>query len=185
LSSINRLLAQSLNYLPWVIVGLLSWGAAFWQLYIIKSDTFGKIVTLILSVLPMGIAFVSFNVAVARWGSEMLPAVLFLVVGLFSFGYFLWLYFHEKTKVRAVLAERNVFSKSPARMVGLIIQLLIGAISVLASVALLISGGWELIQGSITIGVIIAPLGAAIFFLDTHFKYPWNFLERCYSALAE
>jgi hypothetical protein len=181
---ISQLLTQSLNHLPWVSLGLLSWGVAYWQLYIVKSETFGNVATLVLSVVPLGIAIVSFVVAVARWRSKMDLAVLFLVLGLISAAYFAWLYFHEGTKVRKVIAERKVFKNRPGRTVVLVIRLLIGAISVFASVALLIGGGWDLIQGSITIGVILVPIGAVVFFLS-HFRFRWNFFESCYSALVE
>ena len=39
MSVINQLLPLSLNHLPWVIAGLLSWVFAYWQLYKM-SDTF-------------------------------------------------------------------------------------------------------------------------------------------------
>jgi hypothetical protein len=181
---INQLLALSLNHLVWVIAGLLSWGGAYWQLYEMKADTFGKVVTLILSVLPLGIAFVSFNMAVARWsGKKHYEAWVFLGLGLVSLAYFLWLY-ASQTEVRKVLEDRGVvfsgktkdwnflnnwrveFSGLKTKMPALILQILVGAISVLVSVTLLISGGWELIQGSVIIGLILAPVGAVMLALD-------------------
>lgn len=184
MSGINQLLGQSLNHLPWVVAGLLFWVVAYGQLYTIKSETFGDVVTLVLSVLPLGIAFVSFNVTVARWSKENSRAIAFLVLGLISLGYFAFLYLRE-SKVRKLLADREVFSSSAGRTLRLILQLLIGAIGVLASVTLLISGGWELIQGSITIGLILAPVGAAIVVLGRWPQWRWNFFESSYSALTE
>lgn len=210
MSVINQLLALSLNNLICVIAGLLSWVGAYWQLYEIKADTFGKVVTLVLSVLPLGIAIVSFNVMAARWsGKKHYEAWIFLALGIISLAYFLWLYASD-TKVREVLKDRGVvFSGKPkswnvlsnwkvefsglrTKMPGLILQILVGAISVLASVTLLISGGWELIQGSVIIGLILAPVGAVMLALDRGpqksidvFRHEWriNVFEVTYSAL--
>jgi hypothetical protein len=184
LSAINHLLAQSLNHLPWVIAGLLFWGVAYWQLYIIKSETFGDVVTLVLSVLPLGIAFVSFNVSAARWSTENSLAWVFLVLGVISLVYAVLLYL-RKTKVRNLLDDRGVFKHGLGRNVSLLLKLLIGAISVLASTALLISGGWELIQGAVTTGLILALIGAAIFGLCRWPQWRWNFFESSYFALTE
>jgi hypothetical protein len=181
---INHLLTLSLNHLVWVIAGLLSWVGAYWQLYRMKSNTFGDVVTLLLSVLPIGIAFVSFNVAVARWsGKKHYEAWVFLAVGVVSAVYFLWLYASE-TAVRKVLEKRGVkfsgkmrdwnilkvrrvvFSGLRTKTPLLIFQILVGAISVLASVTLLIYGGWELIQGWVFLGLILAPVGGGTLLLD-------------------
>jgi hypothetical protein len=184
LSAINHLLAQTLNHLPWVIAGLLFWGVAYLQLYVIKSETFGDVVTLVLSVLPAGISFVSLNVSAARWSTENSLAWVFLVLGVISAAYVLFLYI-RKTKVRKLLDDRGVFKHGPGRNVSLLIKLLIGAISVLTSTALLISGGWELIQGAVTMGLILALIGAAIFGLCRWPQWRWNFFESSYFALTE
>lgn len=191
MSVINHLLAQSLNYLPWVIVGLVAWVVAYWQLYTMKEDTFADVVTLILSVLPLGIAFVSANVAIARWHGKTRPeAVVFSVLAVISLGYFAFLYI-TKTKVRQVLNDRGILSKgTKAQKARLIIQVLVGAISLLASITLLIGGGWELIQGSATIGLILALVGGVMLALDRgpQRKYKnWriNVFELTYSALTE
>lgn len=211
MSVINHLLPLSLNYLPWVIAGLLSWVFAYWQLYKM-SDTFADVVTLLLSVLPIGIAIVSFNVMAARWsGKHHYEAWIFLALGVVSLGYFLWLY-ASQTKVRQVLKDRGVkFPGSPTnwdvrgwkvtysglktKTPGLIAKILLGAISVLASVTLLIIGGWELIQGSaVIIGLILASVGGLTLLLDRRPKFPitvfghnWNVnvFEVTYSALTE
>jgi membrane protease YdiL (CAAX protease family) len=159
-----------------------------------KSDTFEDVVTLVLSVLPIGIAFISFNVAAARWsGKTHSQAVVFLVLGLISGVYSLYQYLRH-TKVRQVLEDREIFSKPRPEAARLIIKVLVGATSVLASVTLLISGGWELIQGSVKIGLILAPVGAAMLFLDrgpkSHIKvfgHEWyiNVFEVTYSALTK
>jgi hypothetical protein len=205
---INQLLALSLNHLVWVIAGLLSWAVTYWQLYKMKSDTFGDVVTLVLSVLPMGIAFVSLDVAATRWsGKKHYEARVFLALAVISLVYFLWLYASE-TKVRKVLKDRGVvfsgqtrawkvfndrgvaFSGLKTKTPGLILQILVGAISVLVSVTLLISGGWELIQGSVILGLILAPVGVAMLALDRGpkwkiKKWPINVFELTYSALME
>jgi hypothetical protein len=220
---INNLLAQSLNNILWVILGLASWVGTYWQLYKMKSDTFADVVTLVLSVLPLGVAFVSLNVAAARLsGKHHYEAWVFLVLGVVSGLYFLWLYASD-TKVREVLKKRKVVftgkpmerdlpgglkvtysglkTKTPFR----IVQILLGAISVLASVTLLIWGGWELIQGWVLIGLILAPVGGGTLLLDRWpkehievfghdwrislniFRHNWrlNPFEVTYSALME
>ena len=70
MSGINQLLGQTLNNLLCVVAGLLFWAVAYWQLSNTRSDTFGDVVTLVLSVLPIGVAFVSFNVTAARWSGK-------------------------------------------------------------------------------------------------------------------
>jgi hypothetical protein len=152
-----------------------------------KPDTIGDVVTLVLSVLPLGIAVISFVVAGARWGGKTtFQAVIFLLFGLISLGCFVWLYARKENVLR-VLKDREILSteNSMPRKVGLTLQLLIGAISVLASVTLLISGGWELIQGSITIGLILAPVGMAILVLIRRPRWSWNIFWRTYSTLTE
>jgi hypothetical protein len=152
-----------------------------------KPDTIGDVVTLVLSVLPLGIAVISFVVAGARWGGKTtFQAVIFLLFGLVSLGCFVWLY-ARRENVRRVLKDRKVLTtqNSMPQKVGLTLQLLIGAISVLASVTLLISGGWELIQGPIAIGLILAPIGVAILVLIRRPKWNWNIFWRSYSALTE
>jgi hypothetical protein len=185
LSGIHHLLVQSLNHLPWVILGTLFWVVAYVQLYCMKPDTIGEVVTLVFSVLPVGAAGVSFTVTVARWGGKTTwVAVVFLLFGIVSLGCFLRMYLGE-SNVRKLLKDRKVFSNSPPKTAGLILQLLLGAISVLASVTLLVSGGWELIQGSVRIGFILALIGAVTLFFDRWPKHRWNLFERSYSALTE
>lgn len=170
---INQLLSQSLNHIQWVILGLAAWIGTYFQLYYMKSDIFADVVTLILSVLPLLISFVSFNVAAARWsGKQHLVAWVFLILGAVSFGYFLLLYL-SNSKVRKVLKDRGIFMGTrrkealrKRKVVLLLTQVLLGAISVLVSVALLIWGGWELIQGSVHTGLILAIIGGGMLGLD-------------------
>lgn len=174
---INQLLSQSLNHILWVILGLAAWIGTYFQLYYMKSDTFANVVTLVLSVLPLLIAFVSFNVGVARLsGKQHYVAWVFLILGMFSFGYFLFLYL-SSSKVRTVLKDRGILmgttrkillQKQEKRQVALLlIQVLLGAISVLVSVTLLIWGGWELIQGPAPLtGLILAIIGGGMLGLD-------------------
>jgi len=191
MSVINNLLALSLNHILWVISGLVFWVIAYLQLYYTKSETIADVVTLVLSVVPLGIAFVSFNVMAARWsGKQHYEAWVFLGLGTVSLGYALWLYFTQ-SKVRKVFEDRAILKESrPQVTASLIIKVLVGAISVLVSVTLLISGGWELIQGSVFIGLILAPVGFVMLALDRgpkwHFK-KWriNVFEVTYSALTE
>jgi hypothetical protein len=198
LSGINHLLAQSLNQLPSVVAGLVFWIVAYWQLSSIKSGTFGDVATLVLWVLPVEISVVSFNVAVARWNGKTEPeALVFLVLGLISLGFSAWSYLRD-TNVRKALEAYDVFSGTKSKKWGfirqkqsirLILRLLVGAISVLASVTLLVSGGWELIEGSAIIGLILALFGLAIFGLnrwpDSWPKLPWNFFKGSYSVLTK
>lgn len=189
---INDLLSQSLNHILWVIFGLASWVGTYWQLYKVKSETFADVVTLVLSVLPLGVAIVSFIVTAARWsGKHHYEAWIFLVIGVVSGLYFLWLYASD-TKVREVLEKRKVVFTGKTRVRDLprgrkvtysglktstplrIVQILGGAISVLASVTLLIWGGWELIQGSVLIGLILAPVGGGTLLLD---RWPKGHIE--------
>jgi hypothetical protein len=223
MSVINDLLSQSLNHILWVIFGLASWVGAYWQLYKVKPETFADVVTLVLSVLPLGVAIVSFVVTAARWnGKHHYEAWVFLVLGVVSGLYFLWLYASD-TKVREILKKRKVIFTGRARVMDLprgrivtysglktstplrIVQILGGAISVLASVTLLIWGGWELIHGSVFIGRILAPVGGGTLLLDRWpkerikvfghdwrisldvFGHKWrgNLFEVTYSALME
>jgi len=206
MSVINNLLALSLNHILWVILGLAFWVITYLQLYEM-SDIFGDVVTLVLSIIPIGIAFVSFNVMAARWsGKPHYEAWVFLALGIVSSVYFLWLYASE-TRVREVLKKRGVvfsgkervwnvlkdwsvtFYGLKTRTPRLIFKILVGAISVLASVTFLIIGGWELIQGSVFIGLILSLFGTAMLVFD-RWKWrgkwrPWNLLEVTYSALTE
>jgi hypothetical protein len=130
-------------------------------------------VTLILSVLPLLIAFVSFNVAAARLsGKQHYTGWVFLILGAVSFGYLLLLYL-SNSKVRTVLKDRGIFMGTTRnwalqkRKVALLLtQVLLGAISVLVSVTLLIWGGWELIQGSALTGLILAIIGGGMLGFD-------------------
>ena len=190
MSVINNLLAQSLNHILWVILGLAAWIGCYWQLYSMGSEKIADVVTLVLAVLPLGIAFVSFNVVAARWSGKRSEAVVFLVLGVASLIYAGTLYFRE-SKVRQVFKDRAILrGPNPQVTASLIIRVLLGAISVLASVTLLIWGGWELIRGSVTVGLILAPIGAVMLLLDRgpdwHYKN-WciNVFKLTYSALME
>lgn len=167
MSLINHLLSQSLNNILCVIFGLASWVGAYWQLYEMKSETIANVVTLVLGVLPLGVAFVSFRVMAARLsGKHHYEAWVFLVLGAASLLYAAWLYFTE-SKVRKVFEDRAILNQSnPQVTASLIIKVLAGAISVLASVTLLIYGGWELIQGWVLLGVILVPIGGCTLLLD-------------------
>jgi hypothetical protein len=164
---INHLLSQSLNNILWVIFGLASWVGAYWQLYRMKSETFADVATLALGVLPLGAAFVSFRVVAARLtGKHYYEAWVFFGLGVASLLYAAWLYFTE-SKVRKVFKDRAVLSQSrPHVTASLVVKVLAGAISVLASVTLLIYGGWELIQGWVLLGLILAPVGGGTLLLD-------------------
>jgi hypothetical protein len=167
MSVINHLLSQSLNNILWVILGLASWVGAYWQLYKMKSETFADVVTLVLGVLPLGVAFVSFRVMAARLsGKHHYEAWVFFVLGAASLLYAAWLYFTQ-SKVRKVFEDRAILNQSrPQVTASLVIKVLAGAISVLASVTLLIYGGWDLIQGWVLLGLILAPVGGGTLLLD-------------------
>jgi Ca2+/Na+ antiporter len=162
-----------LNNILWIILGLAAWIGTYLQLYYMKSDIFADVVTLILSVLPLLIAFVSFNVAAARLsGKQHNVALVFLILGVVSSGYFLLLYL-SNSKVRTVLKDRGIFRGTTRkvalqkRKVALLLtQVLLGAISVLVSVTLLIWGGWELIQGWAPTGLTLAIIGGGMLGLD-------------------
>src|SRR5450759_1264506 len=91
---VNELLAQTTNYLPWVVAGLFAWAFAYWHLEDVGSQTLGDLVTLILSVIPLGITVITIDVGVARWnGNRYFQAAIFLLLGVASLLYFVMMYF--------------------------------------------------------------------------------------------
>lgn len=189
ISIVNGLLAQTTNSLPWVVPGLAAWGLAYWQLQDVGSETLGDVVTLIVSVIPLGIAFIAGNVGWARWnGYGHLLALVFLLLGAASFAYFLmvylgWTKIGRASAVQRVFNEHGVFSQSAPKTVGRVTLLLVGTISTLACVTLLILGGWQLIQGSRTIGLICGLAGLAMVVFIRRPHRSWNFLWLSYSKL--
>jgi hypothetical protein len=180
-SIVNDLLAQTTNHVGWVIAGLIVWGLAYWQLEDIGSQALGDVVTLILSIIPLGIAAIAFDVGVARWNGDGFEVAFFFILGIASFLYFVAVYFGltkvgESSEVQRVIKDYRVLWNSPRKTVTLVIQLLVGAISTLACATLLIFGGWQLIQGSKSVGFICGLVGGALMFFSRHPEQDWNYL---------
>jgi hypothetical protein len=180
---VHELLAQTTNHIGWVLTGIIAWGLAYWQLEDVGSQLIGDIVTLILSVVPLGIAVIAIDVAVARWkgNGNFLVVAFFLLLGIASVVYFLMVYFGltpvgKHSEVQRVINDYKVLCQLPPKTVTLVIQLLVGAISTLACATLLIFGGWQLIQGSRAIGLICWLTGSALMILSRHPKQNWNYL---------
>jgi hypothetical protein len=172
---VHELLAQTTNHAGWVIVGLIAWGCAYWQLEDVGSEVLGDIVTLILAVIPLGIAAIAIDVAVGRWDSNVLVGAFFLILGIISALYFVAVYFGltkvgKSSEVQRVIKDYKVlWGQSPPKTVKLVLQLLAGAISTLFCATLLIFGGWELIQGSKIIGFFCGFFGVVLMFFS---RYP-------------
>lgn len=178
---VHELLAQTTNHAGWVIVGLIAWGCAYWQLEDVGAEVLGDIVTLILATIPLGIAAIAIDVAVARWGGNGLVVAFFLILGIGSVLYFVAVYFGwtrvgKSSEVQRVINDYKVLWTSPQKTVKLVIQLLAGAISTLLCVTLLIFGGWELIHASKTIGFICGFFGVALMFLSRYPDQDWNYV---------
>lgn len=183
MTNIDDILSQTLNHLVWVILGLIAWAVAYWRLNAVGAEVIGEVVTLTLSVLPLGIGFVAINVSVARWNAKPGQAVTFLIVGVVALGCFGHMYLGD-SKVREVLRRRKLLSLPPTHVTGRVLQLLLGSIDVLSFVALLIIGGWELIQGSATLGWILALIGVAVVVLNWRPRHRFNLLHSSYGALT-
>jgi len=164
---------------------------AFWQLEDVGPETLGDVVILVLTVIPLGIGLVAIQAGVARWNSyRHLLALLFIFLGgaacaYFGAIYFGWTKVGKASSVRRVLKAQGVLSQSVPKTVRRVILLLLGIIFTLACVALLIFGGWQLIQGSTFIGLIcwLIGLAAVVFFHWPPQKL--NPLWYCYSKLKE
>jgi hypothetical protein len=164
-----------------VMAGLITWGLAYWQLEDGGSQVLGDIATLILSLIPLGIAAIAIYVAVTKRNENNLFVAFFLIVGIVSFFYFLAVYFGlskvgERSEVQRVIKHYRVLWQSPPTTVKLVIQLLVGAISTLACAGLLVFGGWELIQGSRVTGFFCGLIGVLLMFFSRHPERDWNYL---------
>jgi hypothetical protein len=164
---------------------------AFWQLEDVGPETLGDVVILILTLIPLGIGVTAIKVGVTRWnGYGHLLSLLFIISGGVACAYFLAIYFGwtkvgEGSAVRRVLKAHEVLSQPFRRTVGRVTLLLLGIIFTLGCVALLIFGGWQLIQGSIIIG-LGCWLGGLFVVAGLHWPPAnRNPLWLCYSKLKE
>jgi hypothetical protein len=181
MSIVHELLAQTTNHVGWVVAGLIAWGFAYWQLEDIGSRALGDVVTLILSIIPLGIAAIAIDVAVARWNRSDFEVAFFVFLAVASLLYFAAVYFGltqvgERSEVQRVINDFKVLQQVPQKTVTLVIQLLVGAISTLACATLLIFGGWQLIQGFRTVGLSCGLIGVALVLFSRRPERDWNYL---------
>jgi hypothetical protein len=182
----ESLFQLSLNRLLWVIVGLVVFSLAFIELYHLPPDAIGDAVLLVLTVLPLAVFAVSadeFSVAMTSKPRHVSEAIAFGVAGLISGGYFLLQY---RSKEKRDLLDRNkVLKQPPGKTVSHVAILLVGSIAVLGCVALLVAGGWEFVQGSVTVGFILVGLALAIEFIERRPRSIWNPVWRGRKALKD
>ena len=136
-----------------------------------------------LTLLPLAVFAVcadEFSVAMTSKPRDVREAIPFGVAGFISGGYFL-LQYRSKEK-RELLNRNKVFEQKPGLTVSNVTFLLVGSIAVLGCVALLVAGGWELVFGSVTVGIILVIVAIVIFGIE---RWPgsWNPAWRGREAL--
>lgn len=207
-STISSMLGLATNGVLWVLLGLGIWVLAHLQLYILGPKVLGYVVTLVLAVIPVAIILVLvFMLAQKLFGKHWWQAGGLFVLTLLAVAYFFLggvkdgkVSRNEEGKVgdseevsqKAGVKEKvktlikfEVFKSKPGDTFGKVMLLLGGAISVLIVVALGLSAGWQLIQGSETWGVGLS-LACLLLVAACHWpRHEWNLAARAYSALEK
>jgi hypothetical protein len=168
-----------------VLLGLLCWVGAYWQLSTVGSRAIGDVVTLILIGIPALIALVGLIETVVKlfekeWGEAGVFAVVTVVAGVFFY-----IAYWRKKEHRKLIKKRKLLSNRPgniAKKLGLLIG---GAILTLGVVGAGIFAGWQLIDGSLLLGGISAGVGLVLGVLCHQPEAEGNFLKKWYSALVE
>jgi hypothetical protein len=199
-STISSMLGLATNGVLWVLLGLGIWVLAHLQLYILGPKVLGCVVTLVLAIIPVWIIVVlGFMFVQKLFGKHWWQAGGLFVLALLSVVYIFLggvkdgkVSDGEEAKKKSdvkkkieTLIKFEVFKSEPTDTFGKVMLLLGGAISVLIVVALGLSAGWQLIQGSEAWGVGLA-FGCVLLVAACHWpQRKWNLAAKAYSALEK
>lgn len=163
------LLQFSLNDLGWVALGVVLWLAA----YLVVDhprDALGLVLNLLLGLLPLLAGVVLLSIAVHRWDTQRYIAIAAVVLSVGA-AYLLLKHFRVFAMAVKKQAERE-----PGRGGSVVTyaEILLAIAIQAGTLAALLVSGWQMIQGSPTVGLVLA--GVTVVAIGVEFipRAVWN-----------